>query len=56
MSDKPRITPVLIEIVRNGGEPMGVIRDPSKNTIIDIPVVNERIGLNRPQKREPVHA
>ncbi len=51
-----RLLKEQIDIVRNGGEPMGVIRDPSKNTIIDIPVVNERIGLNRPQKREPVHA
>jgi 5,5'-dehydrodivanillate O-demethylase len=45
-----------IEIVRNGGDPMGVIRDPAKNTIIEIPVINERIGLKPPQKREPVDA
>jgi 5,5'-dehydrodivanillate O-demethylase len=36
-----------IEIVRNGGEPMGVIRDPAKNTIIEFDVVNEMIGLYR---------
>ena len=36
-----------IEIVQKGGEPMGVIRDPAKNKIIDIPVINERIGLVR---------
>lgn len=36
-----------IEIVRNGGEPMGVLRDPAKNVIIDLDVINERIGLNR---------
>src|SRR5262249_18589503 len=36
-----------IEIVRNGGEPMGVIRDPEKNKIIDLDVINERIGLFR---------
>jgi 5,5'-dehydrodivanillate O-demethylase len=36
-----------IDIVRNGGVPMGVIRDPAKNTIIDLDVVNERLGLFR---------
>ena len=36
-----------IQIVQKGGEPMGVIRDPAKNKIIDIPVINERIGLVR---------
>ena len=34
-----------IDIVRNGGEPMGVIRDPQKNRIIELDVINERIGL-----------
>jgi 5,5'-dehydrodivanillate O-demethylase oxygenase subunit len=36
-----------IEIVQKGGEPMGIIRDPAKNKLIDIPVINERIGLIR---------
>ncbi len=36
-----------IEIVRNGGEPMGVIRDPAKNKIIEFDVINEMIGLYR---------
>ena len=36
-----------IEIVQKGGEPLGVIRDPAKNKLIDIPVINERIGLVR---------
>src|SRR5215472_19341227 len=36
-----------IEIVRNGGDPMGVIRDPAKNRIIEFHVVNEMIGLFR---------
>jgi 5,5'-dehydrodivanillate O-demethylase len=36
-----------IEVVQKGGEPLGVIRDPAKNKLIDIPVVNERIGLVR---------
>ncbi len=36
-----------IDIVRNGGEPMGVVRDPLKNQIIELDVINERIGLFR---------
>jgi 5,5'-dehydrodivanillate O-demethylase oxygenase subunit len=36
-----------IEIVQKGGEPIGIIRDPAKNEIIDIDVVNEAIGLYR---------
>jgi len=36
-----------IDIVRQGGDPMGVIRDPAKNKIIEIAVINERMGLNR---------
>jgi len=36
-----------IEIVRNGGDPMGVIRDPAKNGVIEFDVVNEMIGLYR---------
>ena len=36
-----------IEIVRKGGEPMGVVRDPDKNKIIHLDVINERIGLYR---------
>jgi 5,5'-dehydrodivanillate O-demethylase len=39
-----------IEIVRSGGDPMGVIRDPAKNKIIEIDVVNERIGVFRKKK------
>jgi 5,5'-dehydrodivanillate O-demethylase oxygenase subunit len=41
-----------IEIVRKGGDPMGVIRDPAKAKFIDIPVINERIGLFRSQAAE----
>ena len=33
------------EIVQKGGDPMGVIRDPAKNKIIAIDVINERMGL-----------
>jgi hypothetical protein len=36
-----------IDIVKNGGEPMGVVRDPQKNRIIELDVINERIGLFR---------
>ncbi|HEY2990237.1 MAG TPA: Rieske 2Fe-2S domain-containing protein [Candidatus Binatia bacterium] len=36
-----------IDIVLSGGEPMGVMRDPEKNKIIEFDVINERIGLYR---------
>ncbi len=36
-----------IEIVRKGGDPMGLIRDPAKNSIIYIDVFNDVIGLHR---------
>jgi hypothetical protein len=34
-----------IKIVRNGGEPLGVIRDSNKNSIIEFDVINERIAV-----------
>ena len=34
-----------IERVRQGLEPIGMIRDPAKNRLIDLNVINERIGL-----------
>jgi 5,5'-dehydrodivanillate O-demethylase len=34
-----------IERVQQGREPMGIIRDPEKNRLIDLGVINERIGL-----------
>ena len=34
-----------IERVQNGLEPIGIIRDPEKNRLIDLGVINERIGL-----------
>jgi 5,5'-dehydrodivanillate O-demethylase len=34
-----------IERVQRGFDPIGVIRDPEKNQIIDLGVINERIGL-----------
>jgi hypothetical protein len=36
-----------IDIVRDGGDPMGVIRDPAKNTVIDLDVYHEAFGLLR---------
>jgi 5,5'-dehydrodivanillate O-demethylase oxygenase subunit len=41
-----------IENVQNGRDPMGLIRDPEKNRIIEFNVINERIGLYRPQNLE----
>ncbi len=43
-----------IDIVRRGGEPLGVIRDPNKNKIIEFPVINERIGLYGKQQPQMV--
>jgi 5,5'-dehydrodivanillate O-demethylase len=34
-----------IDIVRNGGEPMGLVRDPIRNQLIELDVINQRIGL-----------
>jgi 5,5'-dehydrodivanillate O-demethylase len=34
-----------IEIVKKGGEPLGVVRDPEKNQLIELDVINERVGL-----------
>jgi 5,5'-dehydrodivanillate O-demethylase len=39
-----------IEVVRNGGDPIGVIRDPEENNNIDLEVINERYGLSRTKK------
>ena len=36
-----------IDIVRAGGEPMGIVRDPVKNEVIHFDVFNEGIGLPR---------
>ena len=34
-----------IEIVRKGGDPLGVVRDASNNELIEFDVINERVGL-----------
>jgi 5,5'-dehydrodivanillate O-demethylase oxygenase subunit len=36
-----------IEIVKRGADPIGVIRDPAKNALIDLDVVHEPLGLYR---------
>jgi 5,5'-dehydrodivanillate O-demethylase oxygenase subunit len=41
-----------IENVKNGLDLLGMIRDPEKNQIIELNVINERIGLYRPQGLE----
>jgi 5,5'-dehydrodivanillate O-demethylase len=40
-----------IDIVRRGEEPLGVIRDPSKNRLIEFDVINERVGLFGKQQK-----
>ena len=40
-----------IEIVKKGGDPLGVVRDPSKNRLIEFDVINERIGLFGAQQK-----
>jgi len=42
-----RLLKEQIEIVRQGGDPLGLIRDPAKNTIIDLDVYHEPHGLMR---------
>jgi 5,5'-dehydrodivanillate O-demethylase oxygenase subunit len=45
-----------IERVQQGHDPIGVIRDPEKNQIIDLGVINERIGLYRTASSKTCHA
>ena len=40
-----------IEAVQRGEDPIGVIRDPAKNVLIDLDVVHEPLGLYRPAER-----
>ena len=40
-----------IEIVRHGGEPMGIVRDPAENRLIEFDVINERVGLFGKQQK-----
>ena len=41
-----------IELVQKGRDALGVIRDPQQNRIIELNVINERIGLHRLQSLE----
>ena len=41
-----------IERVQRGLDPIGIIRDPEKNQLIDLGVINERIGLRSEQGLE----
>lgn len=43
-----------IEAVQKGESPLGVIRDPEKNEVINFDVINQRIGLYGSTGREPV--
>ena len=38
-----------IELVQKGREPIGIVRDPTKNHIIEFDVTNDRIGLHLPE-------
>ena len=38
-----------IEVVQRGGEPLGLVRDPEKNRVIEVDVINDRIGLHAPR-------
>jgi len=40
-----------IEVVKRGEDPIGVIRDPAKNVMIDLDVVHEPLGLYRTTER-----
>jgi hypothetical protein len=40
-----------IEIVKKGGDPLGIVRDPNKNRLIEFDVINERIGLFGQQQK-----
>ncbi len=42
-----------IERVGQGLDPLGILRDPEKNQLIDLGVINERIGLKSAESRQP---
>jgi 5,5'-dehydrodivanillate O-demethylase oxygenase subunit len=46
-----RLLKEQIAAVQKGGEPLGVVRDPKANRLIEFDVINERIGLTRPEKQ-----
>ncbi|MGZ9157228.1 MAG: Rieske 2Fe-2S domain-containing protein [Candidatus Binatia bacterium] len=40
-----------IDTVRNGGQPLGVVRDAQKNRLIEFEVINQRIGIYVKEKK-----
>ena len=46
-----RLLKEQIEIVRDGGDPIGIIRDPEKNKIVDLDTFHEPYGLYRSESR-----
>jgi 5,5'-dehydrodivanillate O-demethylase len=48
-----RLLKEQIEIVGDGGDPIGIIRDPEKNKIIDLDTFHEAYGLYRSESRAP---
>lgn len=44
-----RLLKEQIAAVQKGGEPLGVVRDPKANRLIEFDVINERIGLSTPE-------
>ena len=40
-----------IELVRRGGDPLGVVRDAAENRLIEFDVINERVGLFGKQQK-----
>lgn len=40
-----------IEIARRGGDPLGTVRDPAENRLIEFEVINERMGLLGKQQK-----
>jgi len=53
---EPQLRRSQIEIVRDGGDPMGIIRDPEKNRIIDLDTFHEAYGLYRSESPAPAPA
>lgn len=40
-----------IDVVKKGGEPLGIVRDPNQNKLIEFDVINERMGLYGKKKK-----
>ena len=46
-----RLLKEQIAAVQKGADPLGVVRDPKANRLIEFDVINERIGLTHPEKQ-----